>query len=271
MPWVSMYVPKNTIVHKTHAKVKLAWTIVLSSIAVMFYNPIPAFLIFLTSIPFMIVGRVVTTFLKRLSYVITTLIVIIIFQSLFAKYAKNVLATIDFLGWRVTILYEGLYKALWLISILLAVIAWFSFLFLTTHPSDLLSSLRDIGVPFTACFIILSTLQMIPIMERNMNLCLESQRSRGLEIGKNPFKLIPVIIPLIVNTLERITKMSWSLEGRAFGASGKRTNVRATNVSTMGKISIALAICVLIVGIICRIYFGDMYISYEQFLILTSG
>ncbi|MEM2373736.1 MAG: energy-coupling factor transporter transmembrane component T [Thermoproteota archaeon] len=270
MPWVSMYIPKDTLVHKTHAKVKLAWTIVLSLIAVMFYNPIPAFIIFLLSIPFIVIGKVTITFLKRLFYVSTTLGVIVVFQSLFAKYAKNVLTTIDFFGWKLTILYEGLFKALWLISILLAVIGWFSFLFLTTHPSDLLSALRDIGLPYLACFIVLSTLQMIPMMERNMNLCIESQRSRGLEIGKNPFKLIPIIIPLTVNTLERVTKMSWSLEGRAFGASGKRTNVRATNVTTFGKISIALAIVVLISSIICRVLYGDMYISYEQFLIMLE-
>lgn len=271
MPWVALYVPKDTWIHKVHPKVKLAWTIILSSIAVMFYNPIPAFIIFLLSIPFMVSGKVTVVFFKRLSFLVTLFIVIVIFQSLFAKYAKNVLTTIDLFGWKLTILYEGLYRALWLISILLAVVGWFSLLFLTTHPSDLFSSLRDIGLPYLPCFIVLSALQMIPVMERNMNLCIESQKSRGLEIGKNPFKLIPIMIPLTVNTLERVTKMSWSLEGRAFGASSKRTSVRATRVTTLGKISIMTAIIILIAAIICRVLYGDLYITYEQFIMMFGG
>jgi len=268
VPWVSLYVPKDTLVHRAHVKVKLAWAIALSLIAVMFYNPIPAFIVFLLSIPLIVIGKVITIFLKRLLYVSTLLGVILVFQSLFAKYAKNVLTTIDLFGWKLTILYEGLYRALWLISILLAFVGWISFILLTTHPSDLFSALRDFGLPYLACFIVLSTLQMIPMMERTMNLCIESQKSRGLEIGRNPFKLIPIIIPLTVNTLERVTKMSWSLEGRAFGASNKRTSVRAIKTTTLDKISIMMAIVVLLIGIICRVFYGDLYITYEQFFMM---
>jgi len=244
--------------------------VVLSLIPILFYNPIFGFSIFLLTIPVAIISRSLKTYLKRLLILTPTIIIILIFQSFFARYAIHVAFTLNILGYSIPVLYEGLYKALWLISIILAVTGWFSILFITTHPGDLFYALRSFGLPYTVSFIVLSSLQMIPMMERAMNLVLDSQKSRGLEIGKNPLKLIPVMIPITVVALERIDKMSWSLEGRAFGSSVKRTSIREKELTLLDKTLIILASIVFLAVIVFRLYFGDFYVPYEQCIFIQK-
>jgi len=265
MPWLSLWLPKDTVIHRLNSRVKVVWALVLSLIPVLFYNPVPGFLVFLLTIPVMLIAKSLKSYLKRVSIITPVILVIFIFQSFFAKYAVHTAFVLDILGHRVPVLYEGLYKALWLISLLLSFTGWLSVLFMTTHPGDLFYALRTLGLPYTVSFIVLSSLQMIPMMDRAKNLVLDSQKSRGLEIGRNPLRLIPIMIPITVVALERIEKMTWSLEGRAFSSSAKRRSLRERELSLSDKILIAISLVVLAVAVIVRLTYGDLYIPYESF------
>ena len=54
-------------------------------------------------------------------------------------------------------------------------------LLLTTHPSDLFASLARMKVPYLANFMISMTLQLIPVLQREVQLVLAAQRSRGMK------------------------------------------------------------------------------------------
>lgn len=265
MPWVSMYVPKDTVLHRLNAKSKLAIAVAASVSSVLFYNPLPAFFIFLACLPLAAIGRVLIAFLKRYAIIVSLMIVIIVFQSFFYAFEHHVIRSIALGPITLQLRYEGVWKAFWLITIISAFMGWISILFMTTHPGDLFAALHDLKLPYLAGFIVLSALQMVPMMQRALNLCIEAQRSRGLEIGRNPLKLVPIAIPLTVGALERINKMSWSLEGRAFGSTGNKTSLRSTELRRVDRVLIVASAVFLGAMIFLRVALGSLYVPYEAF------
>jgi energy-coupling factor transporter transmembrane protein EcfT len=260
-----MYIPKDTVLHRLNAKSKLAMTATASVSAVMFYNPLPALFIFLACLPVAAIGRVLGSFLKRYTFIVTMIIVIVVFQSFFYAFEHHVISTVHLGPLTLELRYEGVWKALWLITIISAFVGWLSLLFITTHPGDLFAALQEVKLPYLVGFILLAALQMVPMMQRALTLCIEAQRSRGLEIGRNPLKLVPIVIPLTVGALERINKMSWSLEGRAFGSAGKKTSLRSTELRRADWFLIVASAIFLGVMIYLRAIWGSLYIPYDVF------
>jgi len=102
-------------------------------------------------------------------------------------------------------------------------------LMVTTHPSEFAASLNRIGVPYTISYSVSLTLRYIPDIQRDFEAIYQSQQARGLELsGKasviNRIKrTVPLLLPLIFSSLERIDVISRAMELRGFGKNRKRT------------------------------------------------
>jgi energy-coupling factor transport system permease protein len=96
---------------------------------------------------------------------------------------------------------------------------------MTTHPSDLFSSLEKIGMPYVLNFILTVTLQLIPILQREFATVLSAQKSRGMK-GTGFGAVLPSMVPVFVGAIERVQQLSISLESRAFGSTGTKTSFR---------------------------------------------
>ena len=102
-------------------------------------------------------------------------------------------------------------------------------LIVTTHPSEFAASLNRIGVPYTAAYSVSLTLRYIPDVQRDFEAIYQAQQARGLELSKkaSPIKRIkrtvPLLLPLIFSSLERIDVISRAMELRGFGKHNKRT------------------------------------------------
>jgi len=111
---------------------------------------------------------------------------------------------------------------------LIVLITAFSAFFLTTHPDDLAQALIQMKVPFDFAFALSMATRYVPTLAREAQTIMDAQMSRGLELQKGGLtqkirNLIPLIIPLIVNSVRRAMSIAESLESRAFGAIKKRT------------------------------------------------
>ena len=99
------------------------------------------------------------------------------------------------------------------------------------HPGELSSALQKARVPYTVNFMITTTLQLIPILQREFGIILSAQKSRAMEA--QGFKaLLPSIIPVFAGAIDRVSQLSMSLETRAFGASKERTLLRYKEFTT---------------------------------------
>lgn len=98
-------------------------------------------------------------------------------------------------------------------------------LLLTTHPSDLFASLARMKVPYLANFMIAMTLQLIPVLQREVGLVMAAQRSRGMK-GTGFGAIVPSFVPVAAGAVERVQQLAISLEARAFGSKGEKTSYR---------------------------------------------
>ena len=89
----------------------------------------------------------------------------------------------------------------------------------TTHPSDLFAALARLRVPYLLNVMIALTLQLVPVLQREVGTVLAAQRSRGMR-GSGFAAVIPAFVPVFAGTVERVQQLAISLESRGFGAIG---------------------------------------------------
>ena len=68
---------------------------------------------------------------------------------------------------------------------------------MTSHPSDIFTSLQKIGLPYTMNFILTMTLQLIPILQNEFSIVLNAQKSRGMK-GSGFGAILPSMVPVFV-------------------------------------------------------------------------
>ena len=124
-----------------------------------------------------------------------------------------------------TLYQEGIYSGLTLLLRIMCMTTFAMVMIMTSHPSDIFSSLQKIGLPYTMNFILTMTLQLIPILQSEFNIVLNAQKSRGMK-GTGFSAILPSMVPVFVGAIERVQQLSISLESRAFGSTGNKTSFR---------------------------------------------
>ncbi|MCZ7567393.1 MAG: energy-coupling factor transporter transmembrane protein EcfT [Ardenticatenaceae bacterium] len=134
------------------------------------------------------------------------------------------------------------------LTLLLRIVAMTTFalvFIMTSHPSDIFTSLQRIGMPYVMNFILTMTFQLIPILQREFGVVLNAQKSRGMR-GTGFSALLPSMVPVFVGAIERVQQLSISLESRAFGSSGTKTSYRQVAMTTRDYV-------VLVVGLVASV------------------
>jgi len=128
-------------------------------------------------------------------------------------------------------------------------------LIVTTHPSEFASSLNFIGVPYTAAYSVSLTLRYIPDIQRDFETISQAQQARGLELSKKApwFKrlkrAVPILLPLIFSSLDRIDVISRAMELRGFGKNSRRTWYASKPFSRRDKLVLVLCALLFSTGI----------------------
>lgn len=124
-----------------------------------------------------------------------------------------------------TIYGDGLYYGLVLLGRIVASLLIALVMVMTTHPSDLFTSLAKLKMPYTLNFMLAMTLQLIPVFQREVGMILSAQKSRGMK-GSGFAAVLPSFVPVFVGAIERVQQLSISLESRGFGSDGVKTSYR---------------------------------------------
>lgn len=124
--------------------------------------------------------------------------------------------------WYVDIVYGVLLSLLLVILVTL-----FSLFFLTTNPDDLSLALVKLRVPYKLSLELSMAIRFIPTLTREVQIVVDAQRARGLDIDSGFVKrlrnLVPIFIPIIVGAVRRSYRVAEAMESRAFGASKRRS------------------------------------------------
>lgn len=121
----------------------------------------------------------------------------------------------------------------------------------TTHPSRFAASLNKVGVPYKISYIASIIFRYFPDIHNEFKIISNAQAARGLSYTKDEKSLIKRVknlfnltIPLIIQAMQRIDKVTNAMEIRGFGTLKKRTwyNNIALKPSDIIALFFALAI-----------------------------
>ena len=126
----------------------------------------------------------------------------------------------------------------------------------TTNPSEFASSLSQIGVPYRISYSVSLALRYIPDIQQDYHEISQSQEARGIALGKDVRlaerikNSVKILLPLVLNSLNRIDEISNSMQLRSFGKNKKRTWYMQKKMTKEDFIVIAFCIIIFIVGLI---------------------
>lgn len=223
-----VFVPGTTFFHKLHPIPKIIWAIGAVVLAFGTRNPLFLFVMFVIGLLIIAMAGVFRAYWKVMAVLFPISLSLIVFQAVAPAFPKP-WVPIASLG-PFTIYQEGIYSGL---SLLLRTWAGTNFavlLVLTTHPGDMFTALQKLGVPYEMNFMVSASLQLIPIVQREFQIVLSAQRSRGMK-ASGFSSAIPSMVPVFAGTIERVQQLAMSLESRAFGSKGVKTSLREVQSS----------------------------------------
>jgi len=210
--------------HRLDPVAKFAWLIPAGIFCFTTYLPLPLFGLLIFGLAVAISAKIIRPLLRVLVLFTPITASIIVIQGLSPVLCGASCAQEMYFG-PLKIYGEGLSHAL---SLMLRVASFQILAFgliLSTHPSDMFASLARMRVPYLINFMISMTLQLVPVLQREVQLVLAAQRSRGMK-GTGFGSIVPSFVPVAAGAVERVQQLAISLESRAFGSKGEKTSYR---------------------------------------------
>ncbi len=225
----TLYRPGDSWLHRRHPLTKLAYA---ASLAVAgFAAPWPAaawFLLGALTLPLAAWARLARPLGRALLWSLAPLAAaLLIIHGLFNPANHTILAS-----WgELTLGQEGLIYALATLGRLAGALGASLLCLYTTPPGDLMTALQQRGLPAGLAYVLISTLQLLPLMRRRAQAILAAQQARGLRLEGNLLirarALLPAVIPLVVGALLDVEERALALESRGFSRPGPRTSLQA--------------------------------------------
>ena len=208
----------------------------------------------------------VTTLLVRSLYELAFVLAFMVFVSAVATVLRRVVRTMS-----LTALFSAFIFAINFIvtrnletSILyslrfVAIVVSTSLFFITTSPDELEQVMKTFRLPRDVVFAFVTAVRFIPVMLLDTMQIMDAQKSRGLELDKgNVFRrvrnMIPILIPLVVNSVVRSGELAEAMESRAYGAVPKPTSLVEYRSTAVDRV-VALATVVVFVLVAYSFYY----------------
>lgn len=134
-----------------------------------------------------------------------------------------------------------------------AIVVSTSLFFITTSPDELEQVMKTFRLPRDVVFAFVTAVRFIPVMMLDTLQIMDAQKSRGLELEKGNLlkrvrNMVPILIPLVVNSVIRSGELAEAMESRCYGAVKKPTSLVTYRSRALDKAVAACAILLFSVG-----------------------
>jgi len=188
--------------------------------------------------------------LYELAAVLAFMIVVAAIATVLRRVARTMLFTAAFslvifvLNFVIT---RNLETSLLYASRFVAIVVSTSLFFITTSPDELEQVMKTFRLPRDVIFAFVTAVRFIPVMFLDTIQIMDAQKSRGLELEKgNVFRrvrnMIPILIPLVVNSVVRSGELAEAMESRAYGAVPRPTSLVEYRASAADRVVAAAAV-----------------------------
>ncbi len=232
-------VPGDSVIHRMNPLPKLMWTVGILAISFATRNIAVLGSLFLIGLILVLISGIQKSYLRVVMILFPISLTLITLQSVAPAFPRPWTPIVD-LG-PLTIYQEGIYSGISLLMRIFSMTTWALVTIMTSHPSDIFTSLKGIGMPYALNFIFIMTLQLIPILQNEFGVVLNAQKSRAMK-GTGFGAILPSMVPVFVGAIERVQQLSISLESRAFGSSGQKTSFRQVRMTVFDYLNLIVAV-----------------------------
>lgn len=232
-------VPGDSVIHRMNPLPKLMWTVGVLAISFATRNVAVLGGLFLIGLILVLISGIQKSYLRVVMILFPISLSLITLQSIAPAFPQPWTPIVS-LG-PLTIYQEGIYSGISLLLRIYSMTTWALVTIMTSHPSDIFTSLKSIGMPYALNFIFIMTLQLIPILQNEFGIVLNAQKSRAMK-GSGFGAILPSMVPVFVGAIERVQQLSISLESRAFGSSGQKTSFRQVRMTVFDIINLVVAV-----------------------------
>ena len=269
------YYPADSIIHRLDARVKMLITL-LFVIAIFFIKSYFGFM--LTAV--ILIGIVLLAKLPMMSVLksVKGVMFIILFTAilnLFLIKKGEVLWS-----WKIfTITKDGVHTTIKMVLRLVLLISGASLLSLTTTPvaladgvESLMSPLKLIKVPVRDIAMIMSiALRFIPTLFEETNKIISAQKARGASFDTGGIfarakAMLPVLIPLFVNSFRRADELAFAMDARCYNATDNRTKMKKAKFGVGDAFALLFIISYFVLILLERYYFPTVGINIDQMI-----
>ncbi len=260
---IGQYFPGDSFIHKLDARAKLI---------VVFLALVEIFLCknFL-SLALIVLFAIVSVAISKISFRVVfkgmKMIYFIIVLTSILQIFYNDEGTVLLDRWKIQITTGGIFTAIFMAIRIICLILVSSLLTYTTSPttltdgiSRLLSPLNKIKVPVdTLAMMMTIALRFIPTLIEEIDKIMNAQKARGADLDSGNLvqrakALIPIFIPLFVNSFRRAYELAFAMECRCYNGNNKRTRMKQMKFSWRDAVAFII-IAVMLAGIILLNHF----------------
>ena len=169
--------------------------------------------------------------------------------------------------WKITITYEGLIRAVFMVLRITMLIAGTFLLTYTTSPIALTDAmeilfgpLKKLKVPVHEMSMMMSmALRFIPTLIEETDKIMSAQKARGADFETgNLFQrakaLLPLLVPLFVSAFRRADDLAMAMEARCYNGGEGRTKMKPLRYEGRDRLSYLIMWLYLALIILCRIF-----------------
>ncbi len=251
------YFDTKSLIHKADPRVKMLLLILIIVFIFVSKNMFALCFALLFVLSIIFVSKVpIKMYLKNLKAILP----IVIFTSLINMFYGTSESEVLVSFWKLTITYDGIYRAIFMALRIVLLIMVSSSLTYTTTPNDLtdaiehlLSPLKFVGLKsavHTLALMMTIALRFIPTLVEEADKIMNAQKARGADLESGGIKdrikaLIPILIPLLISSVRRAYELAEAMECRCYNGGEGKTRMKQLRVSLVDYylITISLVFC----------------------------
>jgi energy-coupling factor transport system permease protein len=202
------------------------------------------------------------------------ILLIVVFTSVLQIiYVNTGILLISF--WKIKITSGGILTAIFMALRISLLIVMSTMLTYTTSPTSLTNGLdrlfaplKKIGIDFhTVTMIMTIALRFIPTLIEEVDKIMSAQKSRGASfdqgnILKRAKALIPLLIPLLFNSIRRAYELANAMTCRCYNGGKGKTTMNALKYSTRDYMSLLVMAFLIVTVVVLNIFCGEYNAEY---------
>lgn len=257
------YIPKDSPVHRLNALTKICWSLCVLAGGLLFSDYRYLLALLASVLLVAAAARVLGNLLPAMAGLSVFALILLLIQALFYDQGKLLFHLVPFSN-SLPVTDLGLLSGLAMAARMLALVLSFMVFMATTRTQEVVLTLVEkLKMPYDYTFMFTTALRFIPTFLGEVRQVSQAQQARGHAVeGMNPVKKIrayaPVMVPLVLLSLNKAEHLAIAMETRGFG-SGPRTYLKNPDLRSADYLIMALLAVVLALTVAARIAgYGSM-------------